>query len=108
MNSSQASKSDIGWHCEWDESPSGVPPTEEVGSYHTSEGARDFEKSHSGAKKIKRRDEYLKVSSDDLWRVRAEVDGKKSSSAKTYKTCRETNDKVYMLNQQMGKQLALQ
>ena len=58
-----------------------------------------------GVKKIKTRDEYLKVSSDDLWKVRAKLDGKKRSLAKTYKTSKEMNDKVCMLNQQMGKHL---
>ena len=54
---------------------------------------------------MKTRDEYLEVSSDDLWRVRAKLDGKKSSVAKTYKTGKEMNDKVCALNQQMSKHL---
>ena len=47
----------------------------------------------------------LKISSDDLWRVRAKLDGKKRSLGKTYKTSQETNGKVYALNQQTGKYL---
>ena len=40
------------------------------------------------------------LSSDDLWRVREKLDGKKRSLGKT-----ETNDKVYALNQKTGKYL---
>ena len=101
MKNSQRSKS--GW--EWDEGPSGSPPTEEGGSYHTSDGAGDFKKSHSGSKRIKKRDEYVKVSSVDLWRVRAKLDGKNVSLGRTCKTSKETNDKVYALNQQTSKHL---
>ena len=46
-----------------------------------------------------------KISSDDLWRVRAKMDGKKKSPGKTYKTSKETNDSVYPLNQETGKYL---
>ena len=66
----------------------------------------NFERSDSdGAKKTKKRVQYLKISSDDLWRVRDKLDGKKRSLVKTYKTSKETNDKVYALNQQTGKYL---
>ena len=43
------------------------------------------------------------MSSDDLWRVREKLDGKKSSLSKTYKSSREMHDKVYELNQKMSK-----
>ena len=59
-------KYDDGW--DWDEGQSG----------------RDPESSHSGAKKTRTRGEHLKVSSDDLWKVRAKLDGKKSSLSRTY------------------------
>ena len=54
---------------------------------------------------MKTKDKYLNISSEDLWRVRAKLDGKKRSLGKTYKTSKETNDRVYALNQQMGKHL---
>ena len=47
----------------------------------------------------------MKVSSVDLWRVRAKLDGKKRSLGRTCKTSKETNDKVYALNQQTSKHL---
>ena len=53
----------------------------------------------------KTRVQYLKISSDDLWRLRDTLDGKKRSLGKTYKTSKETNDKVYALNQKTGKYL---
>ena len=46
---------------------------------------------------------YLNVTSDDLWCIRDKLSGKKSSLGKTYKTNKETNDKVYDLNQQASK-----
>ena len=48
---------------------------------------------------------YLNVTSDDLWRIREKLDGKKSSLGKTCKMNREANDKVYDLNQQAPKYL---
>ena len=73
---------------------------------NASGGDATFERSHSdGAKKPKKRIQSLKVSSDDLWRVREKLDGKKRSLGKTYKTSKETNDKVYALNQKTGKYL---
>ena len=48
---------------------------------------------------------YLNITSDDLWRIRDKLDGKKSSLGKTYKMNREANDKVYDLNQQASKYL---
>ena len=41
------------------------------------------ESSHNGAKRTKIRGEHLKVSADDLWKVRAKLDGKKSSLSRT-------------------------
>ena len=55
--------------------------------------------------KLKTKDKYLKMSSEDLWRVRAKMDGNKRRLGKTYKTSKETNDRVYALNQQMSKHL---
>ena len=56
-------------------------------------------------KKFKMQHKYLNVTSDDLWRIRDKLDGKKSSQGKTYKTNREANDKVYDLSQQASKHL---
>ena len=47
---------------------------------------------------MKIRQKYLKISADDLWRVRDKLDGKKKSLKKTYKSSKEGNDKVYELN----------
>ena len=99
-------KYDDGW--DWDASQSGQPRTdrtERAGSFRPSEGAEDPGGSQSGAKKTETRGEHFKVSSDDLWKVRAKLDGKKSSLSKTYKTTREMNDKVYELNQKMTKHI---
>ena len=51
------------------------------------------------------RKKCLNVTSDDLWRIRDKLDGKKSSVGKTYKRNKEANDKVYDLNQQASKYL---
>ena len=56
-----------------------------------------------GGKKSKMQQKYLNVTSDDHWRIRDKLSGKKSSLGKTYKTKREANDKVYELNQQASK-----
>ena len=56
-------------------------------------------------KKSEMQQKYLNVTSDDLWRIRDKLDGKKSSLGKTYKTNREANDKVYDLNQQATRYL---
>ena len=45
-----------------------------------------------GGKKSKMQLKYLNVTSDDLWRIRDKVSGKKSSLAKTKKTNKEAND----------------
>ena len=91
---------------ERDEGPV-ISSSADVGvSQNASGGDATFERSHSdGAKKPKKEDQYLKVSSDDLWRVRDKLDGKKRSLGKTYKTSKETNDEVYALNQKTGKYL---
>ena len=86
---------------EWDEGHAGS--SAEGGTYTAADGGGDFDK--CGAKKLKTKDKYLKNSSVDLWRVRAKLDGKKRSLSKTYKTSKETNDRVYALNQQMSKHL---
>ena len=44
-------------------------------------------------KKSKMHRRYLIITSDDLWRIRDKLDGKKSSLGKTYKSNREANDK---------------
>ena len=56
-------------------------------------------------KKYKSMQKYLNVTSDDLWRIRTNWDGKKSSLGKTDKMNREANDKVYDVNQQASKYL---
>ena len=100
MKSSQGSRSGR----KWDEGPTGSSAAEEGGTHNASDGGGDFDSGHSGgAKKLKTKDKYLKISSEDLWRVRAKLDGKKRSLSKTYKTSKETNDRVHALNQQMGK-----
>ena len=48
-------------------------------------------------KKSKMQYKYLNVTSDDLWRIRDKLDGKKSSLGKTYKMNKEANDEVYDL-----------
>ena len=48
---------------------------------------------------------YLNITSDDLWRTRDKLDGKKSSLRKTHKMNIEANDKVYDLNPQASKYL---
>ena len=93
------------WDWEWGESQPSQPRTDGAVTHHPSDDARDPEKSHSGAKKIKTRDEHLKVSSDDLWKVRAKLNGKKGSLSKTKKSNREMNDKVCELNQKLSKHL---
>ena len=45
------------------------------------------------------------MTSDDLWRIRDKLDGKKSSLGKTYKMSKQANDEVYDLNQQASKYL---
>ena len=62
------------------------------------------ERAESGVgKKSEMQQKYLNVTSDDLWRIRDKLVGKKSSLGKTYKTNREANDKVHDLNQQASK-----
>ena len=56
-------------------------------------------------KKSKTQYKYLNVTSDDLWRIRDTLDGKKSSLGRTYKMNTEVNDKLYDLNQQAMKYL---
>ena len=58
-----------------------------------------------GADNVKKKVRYLKVSPDDLWRLKEMLDRKKSSLRETYKTNKETNDKVYELNQKMSRHL---
>ena len=58
-----------------------------------------------GADNVKKKVRYLTVSPDVLWRLKEKLDGKKSSLRKTYKTNKETNDKVYELNQKMSRHL---
>ena len=48
---------------------------------------------------------YLNVTSDDLWRIRDKLDGKRSSLGKAYKMNKEANDKEHDLNQQASKYL---
>ena len=78
---------------ERDEGPSSSSAADEGASHSASGGGAIFERSDSeGAKKTKKRVQCLKISSDDLWRVRDKLDGKKRSLGKTYKTSKETND----------------
>ena len=62
----------------------------------TSSLAADAARTESGGgKKSKMQQRYLNVTSNDLWRIRDKLSGKKSSLAKTYETNKEANDKVY-------------
>ena len=88
-----------GW--EWDEGPSGPPLVEEGGeSYHASDGARDLDKSHSGAKKIKNKRRIPESQLGLSVACQSEV-GREEKKP----TSKETNDKVYALNQQTSKHL---
>ena len=89
-----------------DEGPSSSSAADEGASQSAPAGGVNYERSDSaGANKTKTRVQYLKISSDDLWRLRDKLDRKKRSLGKTYKTSKETNDKVYALNQKTGKYL---
>ena len=72
---------------DWDEGHALSSAADKEGTYYAADGGSDFDK--CGAKKVKTKDEYLKISSEDLWRVRAKLDGKKRSLGKTYKTSKE-------------------
>ena len=68
----------------------------------TSERIERTERIESGGgKKSKMQQKYFNVTSEDLWPDK--LSGKKSSLAKTYKTNKEANDKVYELNQEASK-----
>ena len=86
--------------------PSSFSAPDDKASLGSCTGGANYESCDSmGADNEKKKVRYLKVSPDDLWRLKEMLDRKKSSLRETYKTNKETNDKVYELNQKMSRHL---
>ena len=91
---------------EWEERATSSFAADDGGTYAASSASERAERAESGVgKKSKTQYKYLNVTSDDLWRIRDKLDGKKSSLGRTYKMNTEANNKVYDLSQQAMKYL---
>ena len=89
---------------EWGERATSTFAADDGGTYAGSSTSERVERAESGVgKKTKTQSRYLNVTSDELWRIRDKLDGKKRSLGRTYKMNTEAINKVYDLNQQSTK-----